>query len=130
MKRNKIDNYVRAVERLREAVEICAKAPGDTVYQDGVIQRFEFTFELAWKSLKEYLADQGFGDSLAFPKQVLKEAYAAGILTNSDAWAAMLNARNMTSHVYDEAVAREIVEAVSKTYLPLLAELKKYYLEH
>lgn len=58
MVRTKRDNYLRAVQRLGEALEEYAANPTDTV-RDGVIQRFEFTFDLAWKSLKEYMQDQG-----------------------------------------------------------------------
>ena len=76
MVRTKRDNYLRAVQRLGEALEEYAANPTDTV-RDGVIQRFEFTFDLAWKSLKEYMQDQGATTPLQFPKQVLREAYAA-----------------------------------------------------
>ena len=55
----KLENYCKAVERLNEALSDFAQHPDSTVIRDGVIQRFEFTFELAWKSLKEYLEDQG-----------------------------------------------------------------------
>ena len=73
MVRTKRDNYLRAVQRLGEALEEYAANPTDTV-RDGVIQRFEFTFDLAWKSLKEYMQDQGATTPLQFPKQVLQAA--------------------------------------------------------
>ena len=55
----KIENYKRALTQLEEAVKCYRQAPDDTLYRDGLIQRFEFTVELAWKSMKEYLEDQG-----------------------------------------------------------------------
>ena len=82
MVRTKRDNYLRAVQRLGEALEEYAANPTDTV-RDGVIQRFEFTFDLAWKSLKEYMQDQGATTPLQFPKQVLREAYAAELIDDA-----------------------------------------------
>ena len=96
MVRTKRDNYLRAVQRLGEALEEYAANPTDTV-RDGVIQRFEFTFDLAWKSLKEYMQDQGATTPLQFPKQVLREAYAAELIDDERLWLDMLDARNSTS---------------------------------
>ena len=75
--KNKIENFCLAATRLNEAITIYRQEPENTLLQDGLIQRFEFTFELAWKSLKDYLIDQGVAPSLTFPKEILKEAYAA-----------------------------------------------------
>ncbi|MCZ6902205.1 MAG: HI0074 family nucleotidyltransferase substrate-binding subunit [Rickettsia endosymbiont of Ixodes persulcatus] len=74
----------------------------DRAYIDATIQRFEFTFELAWKFLKEYFVEKGI--VLNYPKEVLKEAFTAGIII----WIYMLADRNMTSHTYDEKLADEI----------------------
>ena len=71
----KIENYLKAVQRLDEANIEYRKHPDNDVIRDGLIQRFEFTFELAWKASKEYLMDQGFSNDLHFPKQVLRAAY-------------------------------------------------------
>ena len=70
----KIENYLKAVQRLDEANIEYRKHPDNDVIRDGLIQRFEFTFELAWKASKEYLIDQGFSNDLHFPKQVLRTA--------------------------------------------------------
>ena len=97
----KVENYKRALTQLEAAVNQYQKSPKDTLYRDGLIQRFEFTVELAWKSIKEYLEDQGLVLSIASPRGILKEAYAAGILQDGEHWNAILTARNLTSHVYD-----------------------------
>ena len=122
MVRTKRDNYLRAVQRLGEALEEYAANPTDTV-RDGVIQRFEFTFDLAWKSLKEYMQDQGATTPLQFPKQVLREAYAAELIDDERLWLDMLNARNQTSHIYDDHTAAVIAAKIQNAYLPELQKL-------
>ena len=122
MVRTKRDNYLRAVQRLGEALEEYAANPTDTV-RDGVIQRFEFTFDLAWKSLKEYMQDQGATTPLQFPKQVLREAYAAELIDDEGVWLDMLNTRNQTSHIYDDHTAAVIAAKIQNAYLPELQKL-------
>ena len=122
MVRTKRDNYLRAVQRLGEALEEYAANPTDTV-RDGVIQRVEFTFDLAWKSLKEYMQDQGAPPPLQFPKQVLREAYAAELIDDESVWLDMLNARNQTSHIYDDHTAAVIAAKIQNAYLPELQKL-------
>ena len=122
MVRTKRDNYLRAVQRLGEALEEYAANPTDTV-RDGVIQRFEFTFDLAWKSLKEYMQDQGATAPLQFPKQVLREAYAAELIDDEGVWLDMLNARNQTSHIYDDATAQEIYSQIEGEFVSLFDKL-------
>ena len=96
--------FSRALARLRTGV---AEDPekSDLVY-DGVIQRFEFCFELAWKLLKSLLHHQGIEGSS--PRACIKEAHRAGLLTDGDAWIGMLEARNRTSHIYDQEDARAV----------------------
>jgi nucleotidyltransferase substrate binding protein (TIGR01987 family) len=113
--------FSRALARLRAGVgEDPAKS--DLVF-DGVIQRFEFCFELAWKLLKSLLHHQGI-ESLS-PRACIKEALSAGILNDGDAWIGMLEARNRTSHIYDQEDARAVYEKIKGAYVVLLADLEK-----
>lgn len=123
----KIENYKHALAQLEEAIERYQKAPEDSLYRDGLIQRFEFTVELAWKSIKEYLEDQGVVLSIASPRGILKEAFAAGVLDDGDLWNAILTARNLTSHVYDEATAVGIARQICTEFLPALRALMRIY---
>jgi nucleotidyltransferase substrate binding protein (TIGR01987 family) len=91
--------------------------------KDGAIQRFEFTFELAWKTLQDYLAQQAGYVDVKGPRPVLKQAVQDGLLIDGYTWIQMLDRRNALTHVYDETESREILEIVSTTYLPLLLEL-------
>lgn len=123
----KCENFRRAVDRLAEALEEYAAAPGSTVIRDGVIQRFEFTFELAWKSLREYMEDQGACLDAVFSKQVFKAAYAAGLIDDAQVWLDMLASRNMTSHVYDDAQAAQVLDAIRDRYMGPFSALARLY---
>ena len=123
----KIKNYLHALSQLEKAVAAYRAAPDDALYRDGLIQRFEFTTELAWKSIKEYLEDQGATLPISTPRAVLKEAYSTGIITNDAIWSAILTARNLTSHVYDEKTADDIARQVSNDFLPVFKELSRFY---
>ncbi|WP_298032110.1 nucleotidyltransferase substrate binding protein [uncultured Dysosmobacter sp.] len=123
----KMENYKHALAQLEEAVERYQKTPEDALYRDGLIQRFEFTVELAWKSIKEYLEDQGMVLSIASPRGILKEAFSAGVLDDAQQWNDILTARNLTSHVYDEATAVGIARKICTEFLsPLRALLRVY----
>jgi nucleotidyltransferase substrate binding protein (TIGR01987 family) len=88
---------------------------------DATIQRFEFTIELFWKSLKHLLALKGV--IVTFPKDCLQKAYADGWIDNEQLWLDMLEDRNLTSHTYKEEYAREIYAHI-RLYYP---EMKKVF---
>lgn len=123
----KCENFRRAVRRLEEALTEYAANPSSSVLRDGVIQRFEFTFELGWKSLKEYMEDQGAASDLAFPKQVLKTAYAARLIDDEGPWLDMLSSRNVTSHIYDDAQAAQVLADVRDRFMAPLSALAAFY---
>ena len=116
-----------AVARLREALDDYHRMPLDSI-RDGVIQRFEFCTELAWKTMREYLLDQGFTE-INSPKAVVKQAYAFGMIQDEAAWRQLLDDRNLTSHVYNEETAVEIFERIEKDHLRLLDEVLAYMKE-
>jgi len=123
----KIENYNNALAQLETAVARYQEASDDSLYRDGLIQRFEFTVELAWKSIKEYLEDQGMVLSIASPRGILREAFAAGVIADADAWNNILTARNLTSYVYDEATAVSIARQICTEFLPPLQALRRFY---
>ncbi len=112
----KLINFSNALKRLKEAAEELDKNYTSDVIRDGLIQRFEFTYELAWKATKEYLEDLGIVDRNS-PKAVIKEAYAQKIIADEKNWLIMLNDRNLTSHVYKEEMAEEIAERIVNSYI-------------
>ena len=80
--------------------------------KEGVIQRFEYCFELAWKSVKDYLEESGIVFAIVAPRQVLKEAFAAKVLSDGQVWIDMLDHRNLLSHTYSLASFEAAVNAI------------------
>lgn len=113
----KYEQFEAAVSRLREALEDYRSTPLSSV-RDGVIQRFEFCAELAWKTMREYLLDQGYTE-INSPKAVIRQAFAYGMIEDADGWIRLMNDRNLTSHVYDEKTAEEIFRRIETVYLAL-----------
>lgn len=119
--------FAEAVDRLKEALEDYKTTPLTSV-RDGCIQRFEFCTELAWKSIREYLIDQGFTE-INSPKATLRKAYAAGVITDEQGWSELIDDRNMTSHVYSEETAVSIFGRIESRYLPLFEQALEYLSE-
>ena len=113
----KYEQFEAAVSRLWEALEDYRSTPLSSV-RDGVIQRFEFCAELAWKTMREYLLDQGYTE-INSPKAVIRQAFAYGMIEDADGWVRLMNDRNLTSHVYDEKTAEEIFRRIETVYLAL-----------
>lgn len=125
----KMDNLGNALIQLKSALE----EPIDKkmIVVDGTIQRFEFCYELFWKTLKAFLEKEGI-EAAATPKQVFQEAYRVSWIKDEPMWLQMMRDRNTSSHVYDKAVALEIYQRVIKyssimeeTYKKLIALLRK-----
>lgn len=122
---NKLKNFANANKRLREAVTAFKAAPCDKLYRDGLIQRFEFTLELAWKTTAEYLQSSGVVLDMLSPKSVFKAAYTAGLIDDEAIWINLLDDRNKTSHTYDEEEADKIAEEICLRYSKELSSLYK-----
>lgn len=117
----KLKNLKNAVSRLVEAIEEY-KITESSAVRDGVIQRFEFSCELAWKTTREYLIDQGFKE-VNSPKAVMREAFAYKIIDDEQGWISLLNDRNLTAHVYDETAAADIYTRIISNHVIILQKL-------
>jgi nucleotidyltransferase substrate binding protein (TIGR01987 family) len=96
------EKLINAFSKLEEAL----KQEKNEYVQDSVIQRFEFTFELLWKTLKQYLLLQGFDEKT--PRTVLKKSFEIDLIDDIDLFIDMIDMRNLTSHTYDESLAEEV----------------------
>jgi nucleotidyltransferase substrate binding protein (TIGR01987 family) len=123
--KQRFQNFDRAFVLLRDALE---NGPGalNQLEKEGVIQRFEYCFELAWKTIKDYLEEGGFLFVMVTPRQVLKDAYAAKILEDGQVWIDMLDHRNLLSHTYSPVVFEQAVEAIHRRYLAGIEHLHDF----
>jgi nucleotidyltransferase substrate binding protein (TIGR01987 family) len=115
------DRARRSYEQLRKALvrlDEAAQSESDLAL-DATIQRFEFVFELAWKTLRYMLLDAGITTNT--PRATLKAAFQGGLIDEEGAWLALLEARNLTSHTYDEELAARVYQLVIET-LPVIRE--------
>lgn len=116
--KQRFENLERAYRLLKEAVG----EPGlSRLAEEGLIQRFEYTFELSWKTVKDYLEAQGM--PLSYPREVLKEAFRTGLLTSGEPWIDMLERRNELAHTYDESRLQHALSGIRETYFPAITEL-------
>lgn len=120
-------NLEKALKRLDEALQ---EKEINSLYVDGTIQRFEFSVELYWKTLKRLLAEEGI--EAKTPRETLKQAFTIDWIQDEEVWLQMLRDRNETSHVYDEEKAKRIYDNIVR-YFPVMSstfeKLKKKFLE-
>ena len=124
----RFSNYVKAYLKLEEAVskikeEYQIEEDGtidedsflDDIIKEGLIQRFEYTHELAWNVMKDFLENAG-NNNIFGSKDATKEAFAAGLITNGEVWMDMIKSRNKTSHTYNEETADDIFMKIVHEY--------------
>jgi nucleotidyltransferase substrate binding protein (TIGR01987 family) len=111
----RFNHFNKALLQLKEAVALAQKRPLSKLEEQGLIQAFEFTHELAWNTLKDFLEDRGVQD-LYGSRDATREAFKTGLIENGEPWMAMIQSRNLTSHTYDEATAAAIASAIRNTY--------------
>ncbi|MBF0359992.1 MAG: nucleotidyltransferase substrate binding protein [Oligoflexia bacterium] len=118
------NRLLKAIESLEKAV---IPPPLNDRERDGAIQRFEYTFELAWKTAKKVLFVHGI--VVNSPNATIRELAVQGWIESSEKWMKFLNARNSTSHMYSEELASEIYEQI-KFFLPEVQKLAKLLQDH
>lgn len=111
----RFNHFDKAFSQLKEAVELAQQRPLSKLEDQGLIQAFEFTHELAWNTLKDFLENRGVRN-LYGSKDATREAFKTGLIENGEIWMDMINSRNLTSHTYDETTASQIVSAIRNIY--------------
>ncbi len=109
-------HFAKALSQLEEAVDLAQQRPLSRLEEQGLIQAFEYTHELAWNTLKDFLESRG-ASALYGSKDATRQAFKAGLIENGEAWMDMIQSRNLTSHTYNEALASKIASAILNTYV-------------
>lgn len=120
----RLQNFEKALALLSEAVVLSEQRPLTELEEQGLIQRFEFTHELAWNVLKDYAEYQGVV-TITGSRDATREGVHMGLIQNGDVWMEMLKSRNQSSHTYNEDISEAILKRVIDVYHPLFEELLK-----
>ncbi|NSW92789.1 MAG: nucleotidyltransferase substrate binding protein [Firmicutes bacterium] len=116
--KQRFSNFKKVAMQLTEFIE---KEELNKFEVQGLIKCFEYTFELAWKTMKDYLEQEGF--DVKSPRSTIQTAFQTQLITNGHAWIDALEKRNLMAHTYDEAKAREVEELIRKKYYSIINEL-------
>ena len=129
----RFSNYIKAVDKLSQSVkyieenfdteELLEDEILDEMIKEGLIQRFEYTHELAWNVMKDYAEYQG-NSTIGGSRDASREAFQLKLITNGHIWMDMITSRNKTSHTYNEETANEIFDKILKEYYPAFIEFK------
>ena len=111
----RLSHFEQALSQLKRAVELAGSRELSDLEQQGTIQSFEYTHELAWNTMKDFLEGQGVKE-LYGSKDSSREAFKKGLIENGDIWMDMIKSRNLSSHTYNKDVASQIFNAVIDEY--------------
>ncbi len=125
----RFDNFKRAFARLSEACALADERDLTDLERQGLIQAFEFTHELAWNTLKDFLVAHGSSAKIYGSKDATRAAFAAELIDDGEAWMRMIEQRNESTHTYNDEVAAKIMEAVRSVYMPAFRSLLRRFME-
>jgi len=117
-------NYQRALKTLTDAVDLANQRSLSNLEQQGMIQGFEFTHELAWNVMKDYFIYQG-NQSITGSRDAVRESFNKGLVEDGEGWMEMLKSRNLSSHTYNTDIAEQIVEKILTLYHTLFLSFEQ-----
>ena len=119
----RFDNFKRAYLLLSDAIETRHQRELTQLEKEGIIQRFEYTMELAWKVMKDYLEFQNIVLDKITPRSVILSAFEAKLIHEGELWQNALDDRNKMSHTYDFKQFESVIDAIEKNYLRIIGDL-------
>jgi nucleotidyltransferase substrate binding protein (TIGR01987 family) len=123
--KQRFQNFSKALELLREPFARDHKSFSD-LEKEGIVQRFEITFELGWKTLKDYLVFNGVAFDQITPRSVIKQGFSGKVISDGQLWIDMLDRRNLLAHIYDESLLDETVSLVATKFVPAFEQLSNF----
>ena len=122
--KQRFSNFKKALARMTEAVELGKVRPLSVLEEQGLVQGFEYTHELGWKVLKDFMEEQS-PTPIYGSKDAARHSFRAGLLDDGEVWMEMIKSRNETSHTYDEKIKDKVVKAILELYYPEFLKLQK-----
>ena len=120
----RFENFKKALSLYSDAV----RPKMSRLEEEGLIQRFEYTFELAWKCLQDLLQERGY-DNVRGPRPVIEQAFQDGLISDGPTWLKMLKARNESTHLYNEVFFADIIKKVKTSFLKTLKSFQTNFSE-
>ncbi|HRH33456.1 MAG TPA: nucleotidyltransferase substrate binding protein [Catalimonadaceae bacterium] len=120
----RFSNYRKALAKLEEGIKTLQLEELNELEKEGLIQRFEYTYELAWKTLQDLLKFKGYQD-IAGPNPTLQQAFQDGYIQDGNVWKNMKKSRDLSTHTYDEETAENIYESIRNWYFDAFKALEK-----
>jgi len=120
--KQRFGNYLYAFAALQRAVSLARQRDLSELEQQGLIQAFEFTHELAWNVLKDYLEEMGIAGIIG-SKGATREAFKNGLISDGESWMEMIRARNLSSHTYNQDTANEVVTNILSRFYPAFDQM-------
>ena len=124
--KQRFDNYTKAFQTLQQAKELTDQRELSNLENQGLVQGFEFTHELGWKVLKDYLEEQGVTGIIG-SKNAVREAFKNGLIEDGETWMEMIKARNLSSHTYNQDTAEEVAEAILTRFFFVFEQLARTF---
>ena len=120
----RLDNYRRALATLERALTTAASRELSELEQQGLVKAFEFTYELAWNTLRDLLRSRGNSNVILGSRDAIREAFSTGLIDDRPIWMEMVRDRNLTSHVYNRSTADMISSNIANRYLTSFQSLR------
>ena len=120
--KQRFQNFKNAYRQLNSAIALPKLSELEST---GLVQTFEHIFELAWKTLKDFLKSEGI--MAATPRQVIQEAFKANFIINGHTWIDALEKRNLLSHTYSQELSQKAIELIKSSYFPIMEEFKQTF---
>ena len=122
----RFQNYQKAFAQLTQAVDLSRQRALSKLEQQGLIQGFEYTHELAWNTLKDFLEARGAA-AIFGSRDTTRAAFTAGLIDQGEVWMQMIQSRNQSTHTYNEEMMTQIVNAVIQTYMAEFTKLQSKF---
>ena len=120
----RFSNYDKAFKQLENAVNLAKQRQLSELERQGLIQGFEYTYELAWNTIKDFYENQGEME-IQGSRDAIRLAFKRGLINDGDSWMAMIKSRTLTSHTYDEKIVKAVVDEIINCYYDEFLKLKK-----